>query len=551
MSENLITQLDICTPIVLDWLNGNLGLLYYSHIPAIIISLLFGVFVLLNAKERLLAKVFFFLSLMFALWSVLDLYTWLGLNTSVIMFTWALIGLVEVMFFVLGLYFMYVFAKKKDAPFVYKVAIAILLLPLIVMIPMKLNLSGFSLDECYSLESNVSLYYKYFIQLLSAGVLTVFSLVQIKKAKKGERTQLTLLLIGMLLFLLSFFSAVFVSGYLADTGLVSGYGFEIYGLFGTIVFMGFLAYIIVTFEAFSLKLIGAQVLIVSLGLLIGSQFFFVTNNTNRVLTAISLLITLVIGVNLIKSVKKEIEARELIEKKEKELEIANEGQSNLLHFITHQVKGYFTKSRAIFQGMVDGDFGEFPEQSKEIVQEGFKSATEGVDLVQNVLNASNLEKGTVQYTEDGLDINEIVQDVISHKQEQVDAKGLNLKINIEKGDYKTKGDPLQLKEVFKNLIDNAIRYTPKGDVNVNLSLNDGMILFYVKDSGVGITDSDMTKLFKKGSHGENSRDVNPESTGYGLYIVKEIVEAHGGRVWVESEGANKGSTFFVQLPIKN
>ena len=72
--------------------------------------------------------------------------------------------------------------------------------------------------------------------------------------------------------------------------------------------------------------------------------------------------------------------------------------------------------------------------------------------------------------------------------------------------------------------------------------------FSVEDSGVGISPEDMQKLFTEGGHGAESRKVNVDSTGYGLYIAKSVVEAHRGRIWAESEGVGKGSRFVVELP---
>ena len=112
-----------------------------------------------------------------------------------------------------------------------------------------------------------------------------------------------------------------------------------------VIFIGSLAFLIVRFKTFSIKLIGAQALIFSLIILIGSQFFFIRNNTNRVLTAITLAVTGAIGINLIRSVKKEVAQREKIEKQEKELEGANARlragptQSEFVSLATQQIRG--------------------------------------------------------------------------------------------------------------------------------------------------------------------------------------------------------------------
>ncbi|MDD4989466.1 MAG: HAMP domain-containing sensor histidine kinase, partial [Candidatus Pacebacteria bacterium] len=112
------------------------------------------------------------------------------------------------------------------------------------------------------------------------------------------------------------------------------------------------------------------------------------------------------------------------------------------------------------------------------------------------------------------------------------------------------GDKEQLKHVVRNLIDNSIKYTPTGSVNVSLEKKDGKILFAVKDTGVGITPEDKKRLFTEGGHGAESQTINVESTGFGLFIVKGIVEAHHGRVWAESEGKGKGSQFYAEFPSK-
>jgi signal transduction histidine kinase len=107
---------------------------------------------------------------------------------------------------------------------------------------------------------------------------------------------------------------------------------------------------------------------------------------------------------------------------------------------------------------------------------------------------------------------------------------------------------MQMQNAFKNLIDNSIKYTPSGSVDVTLTKTGTTIRFEIKDTGVGITPEDMKNLFTEGGHGKESAKVNVESTGFGLFIVKNIIEAHKGKVWAESEGAGKGSKFIVELP---
>ena len=116
--------------------------------------------------------------------------------------------------------------------------------------------------------------------------------------------------------------------------------------------------------------------------------------------------------------------------------------------------------------------------------------------------------------------------------------------------FMVNGDEMKLREqVMRNLVDNAIKYTPTGSVRVLVTSTDDRAVFSVQDSGIGISEEDLSRLFTPGGKGSHSSDVNAESTGYGLFIAKQIVEAHGGRIWVESRGTGAGSQFFVELPL--
>ncbi len=129
-------------------------------------------------------------------------------------------------------------------------------------------------------------------------------------------------------------------------------------------------------------------------------------------------------------------------------------------------------------------------------------------------------------------------------------KGIVLEVSIAGGDYALIGDEAKIRRhVIRNLIDNSIHYTPTGSISVSLSRSNDAIHFSVKDTGIGITKEDMARLFTEGGHGKESIKVNVDSTGYGLFIAKQVTEAHGGRIWAESKGKGQGSEFVVEFPL--
>jgi signal transduction histidine kinase len=230
------------------------------------------------------------------------------------------------------------------------------------------------------------------------------------------------------------------------------------------------------------------------------------------------------------------------------LEALIKQRESLMHLVTHKVKGSFTHSKYIFAEILAGSFGAITDDIKKIAEKGLESVNTGIETVDIVLNAANLSTGKVKYEMLPLDFKDMVQKTVSEKKGPAEARGLKLETNIKEGNYGMLGDSLWLKEVVNNLVENSIRYTRAGTITVGLERKNDKILFSVKDTGVGITEEDRKNLFTEGGRGKDSVKVNIESTGYGLFTVKMVVEAHLGRVWVESEGAGKGSTFFVELP---
>lgn len=232
----------------------------------------------------------------------------------------------------------------------------------------------------------------------------------------------------------------------------------------------------------------------------------------------------------------------------KELQDLIKQRESLVHLVTHKVKGSFTRSKYIFAGILDGTFGEVSPEIKKWAGQGLESDDAGIETVDLVLNAANMQKGTVKYDMKATNFKEIILKSIADKKGSAEAKGLKMETNIQDGIYNVLGDAFWLREAVNNLIENSIKYTLRGEIIAGLENKGEKVLFSVKDTGVGITDEDKMGLFSEGGRGKDSVKINVDSTGYGLYSVKLIIDAHKGRVWGESDGPGKGSQFFIELP---
>ncbi len=360
-----------------------------------------------------------------------------------------------------------------------------------------------------------------------------------------ERKQFTLLLSGVSIM----FTLIIVFNLIFPTLLNNTRFIPLSALF-VFPFVLFTAYAIARHHLFNVKVVSTAIITFFLALVSFIEIIFANTASLIIFRSSIFILVLIFGINLIRGVLREVEQREKIEHLASELQLANDRQEGLIHFVSHQIKGYLTKSKAAFAGILEGDFGETPDSIKSVAKEGLRDNQEGVETVMSILSAANLKKGTVTYKRESFDFRKVVVDQIEGHTKEARNKNLTLETIIPGDvDFTTIGDRDQLSQhVVGNLIDNSIKYTLKGGLKISLAKKDGKIFFSIKDTGVGITEEDKKRLFTEGGRGKESTKVNVNSTGYGLFIAKEIVEAHKGRIWAESEGTGKGSTFWVELP---
>lgn len=232
-----------------------------------------------------------------------------------------------------------------------------------------------------------------------------------------------------------------------------------------------------------------------------------------------------------------------------ELSLANQRQESLIHFITHEVKGYLTKSKAVFAAIVENDFPGTPENLHKLATQALADVDKGVETVRDILDSSNLKLGTTEFAKSSFDFKEIVNEAVVDFEKVAAEKGIALSVLSADGVYTYSGDKDKIRRhIIRNLIDNAIKYTPAGSIVINLSQTAEEIIFAVSDTGVGIDAADMKRLFTEGGKGKDSVRVNVDSTGYGLFIAKVVVDGHHGTIEAASAGTGKGSIFTVKLP---
>ncbi len=257
-----------------------------------------------------------------------------------------------------------------------------------------------------------------------------------------------------------------------------------------------------------------------------------------------------------------------LEEKNQHLEKLLKMRSEFLDLASHQLRTPVSVIKNTLEMMAEGDFEKVtPEEKKKYVHNAFEKSLKLEQIISDILVTSELD--TADFTVNNknaqvIQLEDLVEKAIADIKFEAEQRKISLEwTKPEKALPPIAGYEQYLSHAFFNLIDNAVKYTPSigrtsetrdtrtepGQVKVSLAMQEQELIFMVQDNGIGIPKDEIRNMFKKFSRASNARNMYTDGSGLGLFIIKEIVEGHGGRVTVESE-LGKGSTFKIFLPIK-
>ncbi len=223
-------------------------------------------------------------------------------------------------------------------------------------------------------------------------------------------------------------------------------------------------------------------------------------------------------------------------------------KSQLLSLASHQIKAPLAAMKGYISLILEGGYGEVPENLMKPITAMQRSADGLVELVTSLLDLRKIEEGKMDYSFDQVDLAAMVRDVVEELGMLAREKHLDLTLAGAQSPVFVRADKTKLRQVAQNLVDNAIKYTPSGSVNVSLIVQDRFVTCTVADTGLGMAPLLLPRLFD-----EFTRDQRVQhtirGTGLGLYIAKRIMEAHGGGIYADSAGEGLGSRFWFTLPI--
>ncbi len=262
---------------------------------------------------------------------------------------------------------------------------------------------------------------------------------------------------------------------------------------------------------------------------------------------------------LIRSVNKEIENREKGERIARYLANANarlreldKQKTEFVSIASHQLRSPIAAIKGYTSMIAEESYGKVPEHLTEPLHRILDSGQRISVMVDDFLNVTRIEQGRMTYDMRPHYVCDLINAVAQEQGVVIKEKGLELK--VECGEPKSivvKADEGKLKQIFSNLLDNAIKYTQKGSITVTVERveSEHKVLVRFKDTGIGIAREEISNLFQKFNRASNANEANVLGTGLGLYIAREIMKAHEGWIDVDSDGVGKGSTFTVELPV--
>lgn len=325
----------------------------------------------------------------------------------------------------------------------------------------------------------------------------------------------------------------------------------------SVVLMAFIAYAIVRLGLFNMKVVAAKILVTGIIIVLLSKLFFFDSVAALIVDSAVLVVMMVFGLLLVKSVKLEIKQKEEVSQLAANLKRANSRLKELdqlktefMSIATHQLRTPLSIIKGYCSLLCEGAYGVINKKEKEVLNTIDISNERLIKLVDEFLNVSRIEQGRTRYNFAEMDFAAMSEGVVTELREKARPKNINLELKIKEGIKKVMADEERVRHCLYNFVDNAIKYSPeKTTIRIFIEKANGGLQARVVDEGVGLGKKDLEDIFQK--FYRSPHVVNDfQGTGLGLFVVKQFVEAHGGKVWAKSKGIGRGSEFGFWIPLK-
>ncbi|KPJ73077.1 hypothetical protein AMJ48_02430 [Parcubacteria bacterium DG_74_1] len=396
----------------------------------------------------------------------------------------------------------------------------------------------------------------FFILLMAVWLIRKYFVLSIQEKQKTQY-----FFIGIILWM--FFNIVFNT---LIPLIFNTARYQHFGDYSIIFLLGFTAYAIVRRQLFGIKVLLTALLVVLIAILLLLNTLLFTENTPfQILNGIIFIVFLFFGYYLIKSVQTEIKRREELEELTSRLERVNvelataykklerldKAKTEFLSIASHQLRTPLTAVKGYISMMLEKIYGKPPKKMIKPLENIYASNERLIRLINSLLNISRIETGKIEMNLEKVSLEKLINDIFGDLKQAVEGKDIFLELKKTKEPLpEISVDKDKIRQAIMNILDNAIKYTERGGVTVKLKAVKQKLQIIISDTGEGMTGDEISNLFVSFTRGKAGVRMWTEGAGLGLYIAKKFAEMHNGKVWAESPGKGRGSTFYIELPIK-
>lgn len=535
--------------------SGNVSdsLVYFSHFIPFFIALVVGIAVLLQKPKEQINRIFFFMTIIFCTWVFADIVTWANERPDIIMFFWSFMFPIESLLFLGYIFFSYVAVLEKQLTWKAILLFCLPFLPVLFFWGTDASLTSFTLTNCdREAEEGWMAIYLYAYEFFLFLAHSVFLVIGLHKNRNDKNKQKVLLWRGVSLGILML---AMTAGSLVSS-LVDNWQIAQYSLLAMPIMLMIIGLLMARYHNMGHSYHGIQVSVIILIVLIGSLFLLPQFSVIlfQLVLFVILIYVIIIGWQLYQSNKEQHLYQEKLQNLNTELITAQEklkaldaSKNEFLSFATHQLRSPLTSLKWGLNAVSDG-VKDKPDIAK-IVDQLRETSSNMIETVNDLLDISKIEQGGLVMNNEPVDLVQLLDQLSEEFRITASTKQLTLSFVTDLPVAIISGDKTKLRQVFVNIIDNAIKYTQSGSITVSLHYNtpDNTFIADVTDTGPGISPEELVQLFEKFIRG-NAGKSSKGGSGLGLYLGKRIMELHKGTISVTSPGIGKGSTFSITLP---
>lgn len=435
----------------------------------------------------------------------------------------------------------------------YSVAIGLILVP------------GFTIERTASHSLSSGVFYvadgviAYLLYLTILGAVLLFILVMKYRSSEGifkVQTRATVI---------SFFIAIAVTLSIAIITVPwEGIGgLFLAGFTGALVNAVIFSFILIKYNFWSVKTLLVETLSLLAFMVVVGTYFFAVSFSDTVFSGILSLGVLIAALYLVVKTKRMVEVKDKVLRlqyelsdAQKRLEVLDKKKSEFLAMTSHHLRDPLTAIKGYSSMLLEGSYGELEAPLRGAIEKVFESSKRLISMISDFMEISAMESGEIKYNLTDVDMKKLLLSTAENMRLSAERAGLEFSVNIDTSvwvNYTVSADLGKVRQAIVSVIDNAVKYTPRGSINIFLGMggvDKRSVLIRVIDTGIGMNDVTMEKIFKKFSRADGARKTYTEGSGLGLYVAQEILKWHGGRIWGESKGEGLGSTFFIELPVR-